>query len=251
MAVREFNGTSDELVTATGGASAATFGTFAVLLKLSSVADFQSWCAPHDSGGTFLADPIALTNFTSITMYSGADSLGSAVSTGIWYLIVDRKVTGTAAARFSVYNYNTTSWTHTAGTGTIGNWTAPGASGTFRFTFQGTSNWTAGRIAARAVWANTLPWTADASGDTALQSAGLHTAAASWLSNSPSAFWLFNQASTATAVPDSSTTGTATQTSLTGTTVINGDDPPGFDFALAAAPPPPTTVQAAGPWPCF
>lgn len=81
--------------------------------------------------------------------------------------------------------------------------------------------------------------------------AGLHTAAANWLSNNPSAFWLFNQAATSTPVDDLSTTGTADQTSITGTTVITGDDPPGFDFTLTASGPPPVALQAGQAFPAF
>jgi hypothetical protein len=251
MAVREFNGTTDELVCATGAASGMTYGTCAVLLKLSSVTAFQQFAAPHNSGGTFLAAILGLTDFGAFTMYNGADSTGPSASTTIWYLAVVRKATGTATPRFSVYNYNSTSWAHAAGSVTLADWTSPGASGSFRFTFQSSADFFAGRVAARAVWSNSLPWSADTTGDSNLQSAGLHTAASNWLSNNPSAFWLFNQAATATPVDDLSTTGTADQTSITGTTVINGDDPPGFDFALTAQGPPPVALQAGQAFPAF
>lgn len=253
MAVRNFNGTSDQLTCAVGGMSGMTYGTAAALVKFSDITDFRAVGYLHTSGGTYVAAPLYLTNTDSFALNDNTgDSVGSAASVSVWYLAVVRKTTGTTTPRFSVYNYSTTTWTHTAGSTTRSDWTAPGAGGNVQFSYQaGAGDFFASRIAARAYWANTLPWTADASGDTAIQSANLHTTAASWLSNNPSAFWLFNQASTGTSVDDLSTTGTADQSSITGTTVVNGDDPPGFDFALTAVSPPPVAVQAAGPWPAF
>lgn len=254
MAVREFNGTTDQLICGIGGASSMAYGTVACLVKFSTVTAISALSHLHNSGGTFLSAPLYMLNSSVWSLYDGfGDATGSTAAASTWYLAVVRKTTGSVTPRFSVYNYSTTSWTHTAGSTTRSDWTAPGAGGNIQFSFQaGGGDQFSGRIAARALWANSLPWTADAAGDTAIQSAGLHTAAGSWLTASPSAFWLFNQASTGTPVPDSSTAGTATQSSITGTTVITGDDPPGFDFTLGPPPPPPpTTVQAAGPWPCF
>lgn len=251
MAVREFNGTTDDFVCATGAASGMTYGTCAALIKFTTTAAFQQLSGLHDSGGTFLAEPLGLVDFGQFTMWNTSDSTAVDASTGVWYLAVVRKATGTATPRFSVYNYTAGAWTHAAGSATLTDWTAPGTTGTIRCSFQGTADFFAGRIAARALWANTLPWTADTTGDTAIVSSGLKDAASNWATRNPSAFWLFNQTSTGTAVSDVSTTGTANQTSLTGTTAINGDDPPGFDFTLTAAPPPPVAVQAAGPWPGF
>lgn len=252
MAVREFNGTTDQLICDVGGMSGMTYGTAAVLVKFTSVTVNSALGYLHDSGGTFTATPLYMVSFSRWSMYSGTDSTGDVASATTWYLAVVRKATGSSTPRFSVYNYSNTTWAHVAGTAALGDWTAAGSGGTVQFSYQaGTSDVFSGRIAARAYWSNTLPWTADSTGDTNIQNAGLHTAASSWASNNPSAFWLFNQASTGTNVPDSSTAGTATQTSITGTTVVTGDDPPGFDFSLTTPPPPPVAVQAAGPWPGF
>ena len=257
MAVREFNGTSDDLVQNLGAATSQTFGTAAMLLKFSTVTSFRSLLQFNDSTYTFVSAPLDFTNFgTFSTFYSTGSDTGFSASTGIWYLVVIRKATGTATPRYSIYNYNTSSWTHgnSAG-GAEANGTATGAGGRSGFAFQGGSDFFGGRVAMRAAWSNSLPWTADASGDSALVAAGLHTSAANWVSNNPSVCWKYDQASTATAVPDISSGGTGTQISITGTTVINGDDPPGFDFSLgAAAAPPPVQLQhwpalKGGRWP--
>ncbi len=233
MTVREFNGTSDNLVQGLGAATGMTFGTAAMLVKFSTVTSFRSLFQLHDSGNTFVWTPLDMSNFATIQWYAGSQSdSGFSLSTGIWYLIVTRKATGTATPRYSIFNYTSSSWTHANFTGgAIGNGTAPGSGGRAGFAFQGSQDFFGGRVAAKAAWSNALPWTADAAGDAVLVASGLRTAAASWLTSSPSVCWMYNQASTATAVVDVSSGGSGTQISITGTTVVNGDDPPGFTFA--------------------
>lgn len=251
MAVRGFNGTSDILNCATGGASGMTYGTAAAIVRLGGASTFRGIAHLHDPGGAFLESALALDSSDHWMMYAGSDSATTfTTSTGVWYLVVARKASGTAAARFSMYNYTASTWTHGAGGTALANWTAP-AAGTVRFGFQDTDDWFNGYVAARALWSNALPWTADTTGDTAIEASGLKDSAASWLGSNPTAFWLFNQASTATPVDDLSTTGTADQVSVTGTTVVTGDDPPGFDFTLTTPGPPPVALQAAGPFPAF
>lgn len=238
MAVREFNGTSDELVCGVGAASGMTFGTVAFLLKYSTVISFRSFGALHDSGSTFISNPLGISNFTAYETFSGSSvTYATNPAISIWYVAVCRKGTGTATPRLSTYDFNSTTWTHRNASGTVGNWTAPGASGQIRFSFQGTDDRFGGRIAARALWSNSLPWSADGTGDTALEAAGLEDAAQNWADENPSAFWLFNQASVAIPVEDLSTTGTADETSISGTTVVTGDDPSGFDFTLGGGGP--------------
>lgn len=256
MAVREFNGTTDNLIQGVGSATSMTFGTVAMLLKFSTVTSFRSLFQFHNSSGAFVFAPLDFTNFgTFSTFYSTGSDTGFSASAGIWYLMVIRKATGTSTPRYSLYNYTAASWTHGNSTGGAeADATATGAGGRSGFSFQGTDDFFGGRVAARAAWANTLPWTADASGDTALAASGLKDAASSWLSNSPSVFWLYNQASTATSVDDVSTGGTGTQISITGTTVIADgvDDPPGFNFALTGTAAPTVSPQrwpAMGNWP--
>jgi hypothetical protein len=235
VAVREFNGTSDQIICATGALSTMTFGTVAAIVKTPAVdGTFRQFFAPHDSGGTFIGG-VNVHSAGGVEWFAGASVTGGTVPVNTWALLVIRKATGTATPRLSIYNFTSTTWTHTNLSASIANWSAFGASGTIRMSFQNSGDWFKSRIAVRGAWTNSLPWSADASGDTALQSAGLHTSAANWLSNNASAFWLFNQTSTATPVDDLSTTGTADQSSITGTTVVTGDDPPGFDFTLGGA----------------
>lgn len=258
MAVREFNGTSDDLVQNLGAATSMTFGTAAMLLKFSTVTSFRSLFHFNNSSYTFVSAPLDLTNFSTFsTFYSTGSDSGFSVSTSVWYLVIIRKATGSATPHYSVFNYNTSSWTHGNHTGGAeANATAAGAGGRSGFAFQGSSDFFGGRVAARAAWADTLPWSADGTGDTNLIAAGLHTSAANWLTSNPSVFWLYNQDSTGTNVPDSSSGGTGTQISITGTTVINGDDPPGFDFSLTGTASPtiqiqrfPFPINRGGPWP--
>jgi hypothetical protein len=238
MAVREFDGIDDELVCGVGGASGMTFGTVVELFKFSTVTGFRAIGNHlHNSSSTFISVPLGLSNFGAYETFSGSSiSYTTNPSTGIWYLAVWRKVTGTAAPRLSTYDFNSTTWTHRNGSGSVGNWTAPGVSGETRFSFQGGSDFFGGRIAARAYWSNSLPWSADTTGDTALIAAGLEVAASNWFALGPSAMWRFDQASVGTPVTDDVGSG-ADETSIVGTTVITGDDPPGFSFSLGGSPP--------------
>src|SRR5262245_21541853 len=212
-----------------------THGTMAVICKFDTIASDRALGHLHQAGNTWVASTIQCGSGSTWTNHDGATASdsGISISTGIWYCAVVRKASGTQFPRYSVYNYNTGLWTHAQGGSQQVNHSAPGASGDIQFSFQdNASDIFDGRIAARGLWSNTLPWTADSSGDTAIAASGIEDAASNWLSNNPTAFWLFNQASVATPVEDLSTTGTADQSSITGTTVITGDDPPGFDFSL-------------------
>jgi hypothetical protein len=237
MTVREFNGTSDELVTDVGAASGMVYGTVATLVKFSTVSGFRDWTMLHDSSGLYAWSPNGLTNFSTLQM----DTHGAASDSGInpgttsWKLIVVRKATGTTTPRFSVYDYSSGTWTHVSGGSSISDSSfPPGVGGQVRFTYQNTSDFFGGRIAARALWSNSLPWTADASGDAAIEASGLRYSAFKWKQNNPTLFQLFNQSDTSTPVADLSSAGTANQTSISGTTVIAGDDPPGFNFSLTS-----------------
>ncbi|HEY2086253.1 MAG TPA: hypothetical protein VGH54_09540 [Mycobacterium sp.] len=241
MTVREFNGTSDELVTGVGAASGMVYGTAAALIKFSTLSGFHYFCMVHNASNGWVSEPIGLTNFGAweVNYQSGAANWGTSgpsPSVGPWLLVVARKATGSAVPRLSMYNYTTGTWAHHDGSGPAGDGVAPGAGGQVRFSFQGSSDFFGGRVAARALWSNSLPWASDTTGDAAIEAAGLKDAAANWATANPSAFWLFDQATTATPVADLSTAGTADQTSVTGTTVITGDDPPGFDFSLGTPP---------------
>lgn len=241
MTVREFNGTSDELVTDIGAASGMVFGTVAMLLKFSTLSGFHEFCMIHNSGNAFVANPIGLTNFTAFEVNYNTGSSDFSVhnptpGTDIWLLVVARKATGTSTPRLSMFNYTSGLWTHGDGSAAIADGSAPGVGAVIRFSFQGANSFFGGRVAARALWANSLPWAADTTGDAAIEAAGLKDAASSWLDADPTLFQLFNQPDAATPVEDLSTDGTGGQIgSAIGTAAVEGDDPPGFTFALGAA----------------
>jgi hypothetical protein len=234
MTVREFNGVSDELVTGIGAASGMVHGTVATLVKFNTISGYRDWAMLHTAGGSFVWTPVGLTDFAAFHMFSNGVSSYPALgpSLGVWYLIVARKATGSNAPRFSVYDLTAGTWTHASGASNLDDsLSPPGAGGQVRFTYQGSGDFFGGRIAARALWSNTLPWSADSAGDAAIEASGLKDSAVNWSKNGPSAFWLFNQESTTTPVDDLSVGGTADQMSISGTTAVAGDDPPGFDFS--------------------
>lgn len=236
MTVREFNGTTDLLVTDVGAAAGMTYGTWAAIVKFSDLSTFRGIAYAHDSGGAYKG-AFGTTNFSRFSLNDGSTdtNLGSVtLATGVWYLCVVRKAAGSAVTpRFSVYNFTTSVWTHGAGSAALNDFVAPGVGGTHQFAYQGGSaSIFAGRVAARAHWSNSLPWTSDAAGDSDIEAAGLEVVASSWVAADPSVFQLFNQAATSDPVQDLSATGTADQVSIVGTTVVTTDDPPGFDFSL-------------------
>lgn len=238
MAVREFNGTTNDIVHSIGGLSGCTFGTFAAMFKTDTIVPWQAILALHTTANDYLAalNLVQTTGLINWNSEVGGNSSGPALSTGIWYLTVFRKATGSATPRFSVYNMNTPGWTHAAGSAALLNWAAPGASGSIRQTFQGTDDLFDGRMAVRAAWSNEVHWTADASGDTAIEGAGLETSLQNWVDEAPTALWPYNQ-DPLSAVDD--LVGTSNQSSVTGTTVITGDEPPGFSFDLGPPAPAP------------
>jgi hypothetical protein len=237
VTVREFNGTSDRLATDVGAASGMTYGTWAAIVQFSDLSTFRGIAYAHDSGGSYKG-AFGTTNFSRFSINDGSTDCNFpafVLGTGVWYLCVVRKATGAGVTpRFSVYNFGTSAWTHGDGNAAINDFVAPGAGGTHQFAYQGgAASIFAGRVAARAHWSNVLPWTSDAAGDSAIEAAGLHTAAANWAANNPSVFHLFDQASNSDPVLDLSSGGTGDQVSIVGTTVITGDDPPGFVFSSA------------------
>lgn len=236
MAVRELDGVDDEIEFSTGNASTLTYGTYALLVARQSTGSTHTIIAPHTTAGTGAGLRTEWTEFNDITLRDSGGALstiGGHGTASTWRLLVWRKATGSATPRLSVYNYDTASWTHANGNASIGDGTSPTASGSIRLgtgQFGGRGHF---RIAAAAAWSNEVHWTADAAGDAAIAAAGLETAYQSWIDEAPSAAWKFDQAATTTAIVDD-TGGGADESSLTGTTVVTGDDPSGFSFALSS-----------------
>jgi hypothetical protein len=230
VAVREFDGIDDYIETATGALATSTFGTFAALVKRGGTGAWHTFLAFHDSGGTALNQFAYESSDLTALWSAGTTRTGpAAIGTADWGLVVVRKTSGTATARFSLYNFTTAAWVHGNASGTNVDWTSPGTGGTVRTRWQ-TGDLLRGRLAVRGAW-NTVKWAADTTGDAAIEAAGLETSLQNWHDATPDAGWAFNQDSVTTAVEDW-TGGGANQSSLTGTTVVTGDDPPGFSFDL-------------------
>jgi hypothetical protein len=243
VAVREFDGIDDYIETATGALATSTFGTFAALVKRGGTGAWHTFLAFHDSGGTALNQFAYESSDLTALWSAGTTRTGpAAIGTADWGLVVVRKASGTATARFSLYNFTTAAWVHGDANGTNVDWTSPGTGGTVRTRWH-TADLLRGRLAVRGAW-NTVKWTADTTGDAALEAAGLELSLQKWVDATPDALWSFDQDSVATAVTDI-TGGGADQTSIAGTAVVTGDDPPGFDFTIGAVTIAPSGITSA------
>jgi hypothetical protein len=228
---RNFNGTTDNLQFDVGALSGFTHGTGIFLVKLGALgAAFRTLLGFHTSGGT-LRTAIQINTSEELMWWNGTSEFSTAITipAANWLLIVTRKASGNTVARFSVYNYSTDTWSHD-NTSSFSPGTSPGAGGHFFPSLDGSEGWL-GNYAGMAVWSNTLPWTADASGDAAIVAANLHLAYQNWVDASPDVALRFNQAAVTTAVTDD--VDAADQSARTGTTVQN-IGPVGFDFELEA-----------------
>jgi hypothetical protein len=246
--VREFDGSDDTIRHSTGALAGMTHGTVAAIFKTDTITGSHAILAFHGSGNNFVGAGLG-TNENDLVgcSASGFNRLFDVLVTGRWYLAVARKTSGTTVPRMSLYDFTAGTWVHGDGNNSEANWTAPGASGEIRHDVSGAFDFFDGRMAVRAAWSNTLPWSADTTGDAAIVAAGLEDALQSWANASPSALWRYNQ--DPLSAVDDLTAGGANQIFVTGTTVVSGDGPPGFDFSLGAAPlavdPATVTLQGA------
>jgi hypothetical protein len=232
--VRAFTGT-DGLRWLPGALSGMTYGTFAWLFKITDLAVTRSLLAGLTGGGTYLFTPAQIQGVETVLWDNNVGSVNwSAVPVDTWVLMVLRKATGTATPRRSFCNLSSQAWVHGNASATLANWTALG--GTDRIGMAtdnaGGENFE-GLMGVMAVWANEVHWTADASGDSAIEAAGLHTTLQSWVTEAPDALWAFDQAVVTTVVDD--LIGTSDQDARTGTTVVTTDPPPGFDWTITTS----------------
>jgi len=231
MAVREFDGTDDTIVHAIDALSGMTFGTTAAIFKPAATTGDVWVAAIHTSGNSVRAVNLGYNTDVGANRvrYEGANSPNSSIAAGTWFLVVARKATGTVTPRFSIYNFTGDTWTHDDGSTTVANWTSGGAGGFIRTDVETAFEFFEGRLAVRAMWTNDIHWSADATGDSQIEAAGLEVDLQSWFDESPTALWAFNQ-DPLSAVDD--LIANCDQTSVVGTTVVTGDDPPGFTFDL-------------------
>lgn len=233
MAVRELTPTTDYLRTSIGALGSMTYGTFAGIFKLASFD--ATLIALLTSGSAFVVTPLQWNGTAQLDMFVGAglSHFGSPAMSGNWVLAVVRKATGTATPRLSWCDLGTGVWAHVAGSAARADWAAPTSGFVNTATNATNGEGFDGRIAVTAAWSNSLPWTADTTGDTAIEAAGLQTSLANWVAASPSALWPWNP-TVAAGLADITGNG-ANQVAISGTTEIAGDDPPGFSFALGSS----------------
>lgn len=228
MAVREFDGVDDVIAAAVGGCASIGAGPFTVawLVKLTANDGAPVYFGPASGGSSavrFVATPFG-TNWDGTTNGSTYQSfVGRTLSE--WTLVAVSKAAGSATPRAHRYNYTAATWTHADATGALPDATA--AAETIRFGhFRNESQFLDGRLAVVGAWDTVLS-------DGAVE--GLTDALSAWVASAPVGLWAFNQDDVGDPVLDL-TDGGADQASITGTTVVTGDDPPGFDFALDVPP---------------
>jgi hypothetical protein len=233
MAVRNFTtSTSDEVILAPGALVGLTYGAFGYIARVSVVDTGMGVLVLTQTDGGGNAVNVGFSQFNQqASDFNGASQAMGSPAPGIgteWWFILLRKGTGTVAPRVSFYNYTTSVWYHGAWTSTVADYTTSPITATSRVRQKSQFGaYPGGRLAATGVWKNAVPWATDA----AVEAAGLHTSLNNWKAATPTALWGWNQASTATAVTDLMGGG-ANQVSITGTSVVTGDDPPGFSFAI-------------------
>lgn len=222
--VRRLSSTADiTYTTGAGGVDAITYGTVAFLFKPLSIyaSTARTLFRLHDLAGLDLGG-VGLDASNKLSWSDGTStSAGGTVTAEDWHVLLPRKPTGTATPRFSILNLTTSTWSHSDGDASLGDWTAP-TGGSIRMSVAG-SNGAGGDIAAMAVWANGLPWTADTLGDADIEAADLESHLDRWRDALPSAGWAFNQTSTAYNIEDF-TLGRADQISFGGGGVVSASD---------------------------
>lgn len=234
MAVREFNGSSDDLRFAKGGWSATGALTIAVLVKRTANATWDSLVAAHTSGnvGTcgFELTDASGGNFNNRLSYFAGGSGDAAnnanqalVAADGWAIAVVRKAAGTTIPDFHLFKLGTATWA-TAPAGTSAPNAASSAGGDIRIGSYESVDWAAMRLALAAVWDSQLSQV-----QVEALATGLTTAAWTGHAVAPKAVWEFNQAVVTTDVVD--LVGTSTQSVRDGTSVVTGDDPPGWTFS--------------------
>lgn len=228
MAVREFNGTSDQIVLGGGSLGAFVNAALTILLVVKPTTAPTAADTPIgiQNSSTLL---VALSEVDSnrLAWYSATEDVRAfmtAVDT-TWQVFAVTKASGTVTPRFHRKQLGAGSWDHVDGGATVAN----NATSVNRIEIGSIQNaqFTDCRMACAALFATAL---SDANIDSVQTTPSTQKLA----DLGAVALWDFNQASTGTAVSD--LVGTASQTAISGTTVVTGDDPPGWTFGLAGPP---------------
>lgn len=230
MSVRDFDGVDDQLVVDDGTTGAVFNGAHSIvfLCKPLTLNNNDRFYFQGKSTGTGTGSNLGgfyQNSATNVTYGSdSADSDANLGTTSDWLILGWSKASGTVAPRGHCKVLGSGSWTHANGGTTAANVaTDPGS---FVIGSLGGSLYMHVRVAVVAFFTTELS-------DANFESIQTTPSTAQLSDLGAVAIWELNQASTATAVED--LIGTADQVSLTGTTVVEGDDPSGWTFGLAAA----------------
>jgi hypothetical protein len=193
--VRRLSDTDDiAFSTGLGGVDGLAYGTIAILFR-PAVDPVLRWIVTlHDAVGASLG-AIGVLGGDPLLLWQGGGIWGTegpAVTIGDWHLLVARKDTGDVRPRWSLKNVATGIWVHEDGTETQLDWTPP-TGGSVRTLDAASGYGASSDFAAAAIWANSLPWAADAGGDAAIEAAGLDEHLDFWLDAEPSSGWEFSQ----------------------------------------------------------
>jgi hypothetical protein len=222
MAVRHFDGSS-RIELDLGNVSTLNAGAYTVAAIAKRTTDGNDRTLASAEAATSSRRAFMIAPDDDMIFVSGGIVVDSTVSWDSsldWCLVAITKASGNSTPRFHRYVFDTDTWTHQDGSGTrsddsevLDHIAIGQADQSFGFI---------GRLAVAGAWQSPLS-------DLTLE--GLTDELSAWVTASPDALWPLNQASVTTAVQDI-TGGGADQVARVGTSVVTGDDPPGFDFAL-------------------
>lgn len=227
MAVRSYNGTSDETVMSGGsiGAGVNADYTLMAVVKPNGTGGPSPLIALESTTQTLAALCYAGSN---LQLYADADDTFAfvGVDTTHYWIFAVTHVSGTNKPRFHAMPFGG-SWTHIDGAATITNKTA-----SVSVVRIGSMHLFGGAVVDYGSFNGaTVAYLPSALGDLAVEAVGTALTTQSIFNAGAGSLFDLNQASTATAVSDLA--GTSTQSSQSGTTVVTGDDPPGWVFGLS------------------
>ena len=230
MPVLNFNGSSDEVITALGSLDLTGAFTIAVLARLDATGRAHTFINTRSSAAGDLIGLGVQANNAFVADVSGdglaAVTTGTAIA-GRWYLFATSKAAGTVTPRLHLYDFTALSWSHANGGLTMGN-AATAAGGSVAFGRQRTNTWADasrnfldGDLVAAAAWSASLS-------DGQVEALQTSSSLSGWTSlSSPVAVWLFRGATVGDAVQD--TVGAADESSRSGTTVLAENPPIPYD----------------------
>lgn len=218
MAVRRFNGTSDEIKCSIGSCNLTGAFTLVNLIRPQAAAA-ASIMSNFTSGGTEKLGQGLNASKQSRLLVNGTGLTGAEIevtpTTSQWGLWIVTKEAGTKNPRWHFYGFDKEVWKHVNDGSTLGNPESQ-ASGTVRFG-NGAEGFAKVDFAACAQWSKVL---SDAEIET-LKTLGTLYA---WKTLSPAGLWLFNQGAVGTEITDQTGNG-ANQSARSGTEVL-AEEPP-------------------------